>query len=44
MLGQQIAQPHAAAYATAVKPDFVAARQREQQEPRMLERDAGGRV
>jgi hypothetical protein len=30
MLGQQIAQPHAAAYAAAGKSDFVAARQREQ--------------
>jgi hypothetical protein len=30
MFGQQIAQPHAAAYAAASKPDFVAPRQRKQ--------------
>src|SRR5450631_939739 len=43
-LRQQIAQPHAAAIGAARDSQLIAPRQREQQEPSVLERDARGGV
>ena len=44
MLGQEIAQPHAAAHAAACDADFIVPGEREQEEPCMLEGNARGRV
>src|SRR5260370_1798172 len=42
--GQQIVQSHSAAHVAARNTDLVAARQREQEKPRMFEGNAGGHM
>jgi hypothetical protein len=44
VISQQIVQSHSAAPGAARNADFFAPRQREQEEPRMLEGDAHGRM